>query len=155
MSDDILTSGQHSIQIDASPQAIWGLLTDPANQGTLSPECQRAEWEGDITEPVSGAQIHGYNKQGDFEWDAVATVTEADPGRVWEFKVGAIDDNSATTWRYDIAAGDGGAPCTVTESFDAPILREDFFQKMDPPRHSLLMTNLETTLANLKQLAEG
>ncbi|MEM7092046.1 MAG: SRPBCC family protein [Actinomycetota bacterium] len=152
---DILTSGQHSIEIDATPHAVWDIISDPANQGKLSPECQRAEWDGDITEPTVGAQIRGFNKNGDFEWEGLATVTAAERGSVWEIQIGAMDGQNTTTWRYDIDAADDGQSCSVTESFDAPILKDDFFQQMDPPRHGLLMANLETTLDNLKQIAEA
>ena len=51
----------------------------------------------------------------------------------------------------EIEATDEG--CRVTESFDSPILDQEFFQKMN--RHSLLVNNITQSLENLKAVAEG
>ena len=51
----------------------------------------------------------------------------------------------------ELEATDGR--CRVTESFDSPILDQEFFQKMN--RHSLLVNNIAKSLENLKAAAEG
>ena len=77
-------------------------------------------------------------------------MVTADPGRRWAFKVPA-DDGRDTIWSYDIEASESG--CVVTESFDSPILADEFFVKMG--RHALLLENIAGSLANLKKAAEG
>lgn len=146
----IETTGSASIEIEASPDAVYAVLSDLSRISELSPECYKAEWEDGTTGPAVGAKFRGYNRNGAMEWDAGCVLAVADPGREWAFDVPA-DDGRKTTWRYVIEArGDGS---TVTESFDAPILDGEFFQKMN--RHDLLLANIATTLENLKAAAES
>lgn len=144
------TTGNASIEIEASPEAVWNLLTDLSRISELSPECYKAEWDGGSTGPVAGATFHGYNEAGGNKWDVGCEVVAADPGREWAFKIPA-DDGRDTVWRYQIEPSAAG--CTVTESFDSPILDMEHFQKMN--RHDLLIKNINKTLENLKQVAEG
>ena len=144
------TAGTTSIDIKVSPDAVYAILTDLTRISELSPECYKAEWEGDSTGPAVGAKFRGYNQNGDQKWDMGCVVVTADPGKEWAFEVPA-DDGRGTTWRYEIDSTDTG--CRVTESFDSPILDGEFFQKID--RHKLLLENIDRTLLNLKAVAEA
>ena len=146
----IETTGSASIEIDASPDAVYAVLSDLSRISELSPECYKAEWEDGATGPEVGAKFRGYNRNGAMEWDAGCVLVTANPGREWTFEVPA-DDGRKTTWRYFIEQR--GAASLVTESFDAPILDGEFFQKMN--RHDLLLANIATTLENLKAAAES
>ncbi len=144
------TTASATVDIEASPDAVYALLTDLSRISELSPECYRAEWEDGAPGPQVGASLRGYNRNGPMEWDARAVVLEADPGKVWAFEVPS-DDGRATTWRYDIQATPTG--CRVTESFDAPVLDAAFFQKIG--RYDLLIENLTKSVENLKRVAEA
>ena len=144
------TTGSTSIDIAASPDEVWGVLTDLSRISDLSPECYKAEWKDGASSAAPGAEFQGYNQIGDRKWDVGCVVVAAEPGKEWAFKVPA-DDGRDTVWRYEIEATDSG--CTVTESFDSPILADEQFQKMN--RHDLLMKNIGRTLENLKQVAEA
>ena len=144
------TTGDTSIDIEASPEAVYAILTDLTRISELSPECYKAEWEGQATEAVAGAQFRGYNDNGGNKWDAGCVVVTADPGKEWSFEVPG-DDGRSTLWRYQIEATSDG--CRVTESFDSPILDGEFFQKIN--RHKLLLENIDRTLLNLKAVAEA
>ena len=48
-----------SIDIDAPPDVVWRLVADITRMGEWSPECWKAEWEGDATGPAVGAHFHG------------------------------------------------------------------------------------------------
>ena len=144
------TTGATSIDIRVSPDAVYAILTDLTRISELSPECYKAEWEGDSTGPAVGATFRGYNQNGDQKWDMSCVVVAANPGKEWAFEVPA-DDGRGTTWRYEIDSTDNG--CRVTESFDSPILDGEFFQKMN--RHKLLLENIDQTLLNLKAVAEA
>ena len=144
------TTGSTSIDINTSPEAVYELLTDLSRISEISPECYKSEWEDGSTEPVVGAKFRGYNQNGDMKWDAGCVVVSAEPGREWAFEVPA-QDGRRTLWRYEIEATDSG--CRVTESFDAPILDLEFFQKHN--RHGLLVQNIAQSLENLKAVAEA
>ena len=144
------TTGSTSIEINASPQEVYALLTDLTRISEVSPECYKAEWEGGATGPEVGAAFRGYNEAGPNKWDAGCVVVTADPGKEWAFKVPA-DDGRDTLWSYQMEASDSG--CTVTESFDAPILADEYFVKMG--RHEMLLANISGTLTNLKHAAEA
>lgn len=144
------TTASASTEIEASPEVVYDLLTDLSRISELSPECYKAEWENGSTGPVVGAELRGYNRNGEMEWDAAAVVTEAEPGRTWAFEVPSPDGRN-TIWRYDIEPTDSG--CRVTESFDAAILDGEFFQKIG--RYDLLTENIARSLENLKAVAEA
>ncbi len=144
------TAGTASIEIEASPESVYAILTDLSRISELSPECYSAEWEGDATGPVVGAKFRGYNRFREHEWDAGCVVVAADPGREWAFHVPS-EDGRGTTWRYEIEPIEGGS--RVTESFDSPILDGESFQKMN--RHDWLLKNIARTLDNLKAAAEA
>ncbi len=144
------TAGAASVEIEASPDSVYELLTDLSRISELSPACNQAEWEDGATDATVGATIRGYNRNGGNEWDAGCVVVAATPGEEWAFEVPA-DDGRGTVWRYQIEPTSSG--CRVTESFDSPILDGEFFQKIN--RHDLLLKNIARTLDNLKAVAEA
>ena len=144
------TAGDTTIDIEASPESVYAILTDLSRINELSPECYKAEWEGDATAAVVGAKFRGYNDNGGNKWAAGCVVVGADPGKEWSFEVPG-DDGRSTVWRYQIEATPNG--CRVTESFDSPVLDGEFFQKIN--RHKLLLDNIAQSLANLKAVAEA
>jgi uncharacterized protein YndB with AHSA1/START domain len=144
------TAGAASVEIEASPDSVYELLTDLSRISELSPECYKAEWEDGATDATVGAKFRGYNRNGGNEWDAGCVVVAATPGEEWAFEVPA-DDGRGTVWRYQIEPTSSG--CRVTESFDSPILDGEFFQKIN--RHDLLLKNIARTLDNLKAVAEA
>lgn len=84
--------------IAASPDELYNIITDVTRIGELSPECRNAEWVGKNTGPVVGARFKGQNELGDSKWTTKPTVTEAEPGEVFEFKVPM---GFGPTWRYE------------------------------------------------------
>ena len=146
----VATTGETSIEIGASPEAVYAILPALSRISELSPECYKAEWEGGATEAAVGAKFRGYNDNGGHKWDQGCVVVAADPAKEWSFEVPA-DDGRSTVWRYQIEATASG--CQVTESFDSPLLDGEFFQKIN--RHKLLLDNIAKSLANLKVVAEA
>lgn len=101
-----------AVDIAADPAAVYTLLTDLPTLATLAEETHTMEWQkGSATAP--GAVFKGYNRNGSKTWTTKCTVTDAEPGRSFGFKVTALTLPIAR-WRYDIAATDNG--CRVTES---------------------------------------
>ncbi len=91
--------------IEAEPELIYDLVSDVTRMGEWSPETVEAEWLGDATGPAVGATFKGKNKLGPNSWATKPTVTLADRGRTFAFKV---PGKSGPTWRYDFERTRGG-----------------------------------------------
>lgn len=158
MSDDATADspvhGSASVHVDASPDAVFAILTDLDQLPTLSPENQRCEFLGDSDEIEVGAVFRGHNRAGDYEWHADCVVTELEPGRRFAYEVPPKFEH-ATTWAYTVEPDANGAGCTVTETFHAPLLA---LPAIYPGRIEGRRDNLEkacgATMANLKAAAE-
>ncbi len=141
-----------SIEIDAAPEVVWQLVADITRMGEWSPECVRAEWEGDSTAPSVGAHFHGWNQAGTFEWDVPCVVTECEPGKVFAFQV-PRDGDVVTVWRFEFAAS--GVGTTLTESFDAPMINIEGATSNFEGRFEMLDGAIKKTIANIKAAAEA
>ena len=109
--------GSVTVHMNASPEAIWALVSDVTRIGEFSPETFEAQWLGGASGPAIGARFRGHVKRngvGPIYW-SVCTVTVCTPPEVFEFVVG-VGDARVNTWRYQITpTADGGAD--VTESY--------------------------------------
>jgi hypothetical protein len=97
--------------VAAAPQTLYDLVGDVTRMGRWSPETVEAAWLGGATAAVVGARFAGRNRLGSARWTTKPTVTVADRGRCFAFRVPGA---SGTTWTYTFEAAPGGA--LVTES---------------------------------------
>jgi uncharacterized protein YndB with AHSA1/START domain len=105
---------QGSIDIDASPEAVYALVSDLPAMGRWSPECYRCDWRGGATAAAPGARFRGRNRIGWRRWSTSGTVVTADRGRELTFDV-SYYGLPVARWSYKLAERpDGGT--TVTES---------------------------------------
>ncbi len=108
---------EETVHMKATPEKIWGLLSDVTRIGSYSPETFEAEWLEGATGPAPGAKFRGHvkrNGKGPVYW-TTCTVRECEPGRSFTFGVGP-SDKPLSIWGYHLQpAGDG---TDVTESFD-------------------------------------
>ncbi len=141
-----------SIEVDAPPEVVWQLVADITRMGEWSPECRRAEWDGDATGPAVGALFRGWNKAGTYEWEAPCIVTACEPGKLFEFQV-PREGSVVTRWRFEFAAS--GAGTTLTESFDAPMINVDGAASNFDGRFEMLDGAIRKTIANVKAAAEA
>lgn len=159
MSDQVLNEsplhGSASVHVDASPAAVFALLTDLDRLPTLSPENERCEFlDGSSTIEV-GATFRGHNRAGEYEWHADCVVTELEPGRRFAYEVPPKFEH-ATTWAYTIEPDADGDGCTVTETFHAPLLGlPDIYPGRIEGRRDNLERACESTMANLKAALES
>lgn len=101
-----------TVQIDASPDEVYRLITDLPTLASLAEEAVAMEWrKGSAVQP--GAVFTGHNQSASRRWSTRCTVTDAEPGRRFAFDVRHTVLPIAR-WQYDLAAADGG--CRVTES---------------------------------------
>ena len=147
-----------SIEIDSTPDQIWGLVSDITRMGEWSPECIRCTWAKGATGPVVGARFKAINKgRRGPSWFNVPKVTVAEPGREFAFNRSGPGIGSYT-WRYVLEPTESGT--RLTESFDAerPLgpfmtwLTEKWVGSSD--RDADLHQGMTTTLARVKAAAE-
>ena len=151
---DLPTTGSATVDVNASAQDVYALLTDLERLPTLSPENQRCEFLADATGIDVGVRFRGHNKSGDYEWHADCEVTVADTGKAFAYIV-PPDFEHTTTWGYDIEST-GPDTCKVTEWFDAPMLAlPDVYPGTIDGRCENLEKACRTTMENLRATFAG
>ncbi len=148
-----------SIDIDASPQAVYDLVSDLPAMGRWSPECYRCDWVGGATAAAPGVRFIGRNRIGARRWSTHGTVVVADPGRELTFDVRYLGLPVAR-WSYRISERPGGV--TLTESSEdrrgglLRLMGQVFFAGTAAvDRGSRNQDTMEVTLQRLKAAAEG
>ncbi|BCO46877.1 SRPBCC family protein [Mycobacterium intracellulare] len=157
--------GFATIDMNASPQAVWSLISDVTQIGRFSPETFEAQWLNGAVGPAVGAKFRGHvkrNEKGPTYWTA-CTVTECDPGRVFAFAVRsrplglpiAPSNTVQVTWRFSLSPTSGGGT-SVTESFelrDIPAMRL-YWRALGWLRGPRLMEDMKRTLRAIKDAVE-
>jgi hypothetical protein len=93
------------------PTAVYDLVANVTAMPNYSPETIEVSWLGGSTTATIGAKFKGTNKLGTLKWSTKPTVTAAERGRVFGFKV---PGKAGATWTYEFEAVEGGT--RVTES---------------------------------------
>jgi hypothetical protein len=145
-----------TVHMKATPEAVWGLVSDVTKIGSYSPETFEAEWLDGATGPAVGAKFRGHvkrNGKGPTYW-TTCTVTDCKPGEVFAFAVGNAD-KPLNVWRYDLAANGDGTD--VTESFTlAPTLPiRAYWLALGWARGKTNRRGMETTLQAIKAEVES
>src|SRR3954471_19372299 len=105
-----------TLEIDATPAEIYGLISDITRMGEWSPECIRCRWVKGSTGPAVGARFKAANKGGRGPaWFNTPVVTVAQPGREFAFNRSGPGIGSYT-WTYVLEPTPTGT--RVTESYD-------------------------------------
>ena len=152
-----------SITINASPEAVYAIVSDVTRIGEQSPICKAASWDDPSQAGKEGAWFTGHNEVGDNGWDTRCKVIAAAPGKEFAFINGGPNgDHELVRWGYVFEPdGDG---TKVTESWQLLPAYPDFIASIAPDAD--LTARLEVgaqrardgipeTLANLKKLAEA
>lgn len=145
---------EESVDIDASPDAVYALVSSLERMGEWSPENRGGEWL-DGGSGNTGDRFLGTNRIGDFEWQVEATVTAAERGTRFSFHTGP-GDAPLVHWTYDIAPGARG--CTLTETWDVeklPATLESRTTEQLAQRAEAVAEGMRQTLAGIKSAAEG
>ena len=108
------TRGSVTVNVDASPERVYALVSDVTRMGEWSPETYRCRWIG-TDRPVPGARFKGYNRRGRARWSNTLMVVSAEPGREFSFRR-AVLPCGVCDWRYSMEPdGEGTA---LTESYE-------------------------------------
>lgn len=158
VSDDIV--------ISADPMSIYRHVSNPALMGQSSPENLGARVVGGQQDAYAGMTFDGHNKRGPFRWTTRCTVTAAEPGERFAFRVHAIGvkrpriPGAVATWEYRFETVQGGTRVTEiwTDNRTAwPDFLANAFDKVATRGHTFAefqRRNISTTLRNLKSVLE-
>jgi hypothetical protein len=145
-----------TVHMNATPDAVWDLVSDVTKIGRYSPETFEAEWTNGATGPAVGATFRGHvkrNQKGPTYWTECVVVT-CEPGREFAFDV-ITGGKALNRWGYVIEpAGDGA---DVTESFQlAPTwwLRL-YWSLLGWARGKTNRNGMQTTLERIKAEVEA
>ncbi len=97
--------------IAASPETLYDMVADVTTMHRYSPENTGATWLDGATSPTVGARFKGTNRLGRARWSTKPTITAAERGVRFAFKVPGA---SGPDWTYTFEPAPGGT--RVTES---------------------------------------
>ncbi|MFF8288876.1 SRPBCC family protein [Streptomyces sp. NPDC016309] len=156
-----------SIVINAAPATVYEAVADPTAMGRWSPENRGATVLGERRGAYVGMVFAGHNKRGSITWTTKCTVTAADPGERFAFRVHAIGarrpwlPGAIATWEYRFEPAEGGTRVTETwtddrrawpdalaNAFDRLATRGQVFSDFQ-------RRNIRTTLEGLKKALES
>lgn len=155
-----------SVLIRAAPSAVYERLSDPTAMGRWSPENLGARVLGGRRDAHVGMVFEGRNKRGPFRWTTRCTVTAADPGLRFAFRVHAIGvrrpllPGAIALWEYRLEAVDGRTRVTETwtdhrRAWPDPLANA--FDRVATRGHTFAefqRVNIRTTLERLRAALE-
>lgn len=103
---------ESSIEAEAPPEVVWGLVSDVTRTSEWSPVVTRCEWAGDAPGPQLGARFRGYNRFNGLRWSRECEVTEAEPGTTFAFSTFGRGQEQ-TRWRYRLEPTEAGTRITL------------------------------------------
>ena len=148
---------EESIDINAAPERLYGMVSDLSRMGEWSPENHGGKWVKGATGPVEGARFKARNSNGRRKWSTNVRIVTANPPKevAWESSAFGL---KVALWRYRFEPnGKGGT--TVTESTEDR--RGAFMNTVAPiatgvkDRPDMNRRNMRATLEQLKKAAEG
>ncbi len=96
-----------SIDIDATPEQVWAVVSDLKRMGEWSPQCKKMIVRGT---PVSlGTRTININRRGALVWPTTAKVVRFEPNAELAFRV----TENQTVWSYTLTPRESGV--TLTE----------------------------------------
>ena len=148
------THREASIDIQASPEAVYDLVSDLPRMGEWSPENIGGAWQGGGSGQV-GDRFLGHNRAGERAWSVPVMVTVAKRGRCFEF-VTHPDDGPYVRWTYRLEPS--GSSTRVTEIWDVeqlpPAMQQATPEQLEA-RARYTEDMLINTLAAIKATAES
>ncbi len=85
-----------SIDIDASPEDVWSVVSDLKRMGEWSPQCKKMIVLGRRVK--KGTRTVNINSAGRFHWPTNAKVTEFEPNKKLSFRI----VENRTIWSYEL-----------------------------------------------------
>jgi hypothetical protein len=154
-----------SIDIDATPDEVWELVSDIGLPSRFSTEVTGAEWVDGANGPALGARFVGHSAHDAIgDWTTTCIITGYQEQRLFEWSVIGRDDDVSSIWRYTIddlgngstrldywfqmGPGRGGLNFAIDRMPD----KEDRIVARRLAEHA---SNMERVVAGIKDLAES
>ncbi|WP_420037532.1 SRPBCC family protein [Streptomyces sp. cg28] len=156
-----------SIVVGVAPDVAYQAVSRPADMGRWSPENRGTTDDSPAGPAALGTTFVGRNKRGRFRWVTRCTVTAADPGSRFAFRVHAIGvrrprlPGPIATWEYRFEPTENGTRVTETWTDDRrawPTFVANAFDRIATSGHTFAAfqaRNIDRTLANLKRELES
>ena len=145
-----------SVQMDATPAAVWDLVSDVTRIGEFSPETFEAQWTRGSTGPEVGAYFKGHVKRngvGPTYWTG-CKVTACVVEEVFEFSVGT-DAITVNNWGYRLEPKDGGTLVTEYFRMEPSLPTRLYWTVLGALRGRTNRRGMRTTLERMKAVVEG
>lgn len=154
-----------TIDIDAPPRVVWGLISDIGLSSRFSSEVSGAEWLDGSDGPALYARFVGHSAHDAIgEWSTTCIVTGFEPERLFEWSVIGRDDDVSSIWRYTITAQGadrshlehwfqmGPGRSSLNYAIEAMPDKEERIVARRLEEHRV---NMQRVVEGVKQLAEG
>ena len=144
------------VYVDAAPASVWEIVSDIATPVGFSDELQEVNW-------IDDRRFRGRSRHPAMgEWETVCTVVTAEPNAVFAWVVGDPEEPSAQ-WRFTLEVEGSGtrlrqwmrmgpARSGLNAAIEAMPDKEDRIIARRLEEHR---SNMESTLAGIRRLAEG
>ncbi len=147
------TTLEATVDIDATPEQVWAVLSDLKRMPEFSPQCRRMIVLGGA--PREGARTINLNRQSWKFWPTTSKIVRFEPNKALAFRT----VENRTIWSYVLEATATGTK--VTERRDAPTgINKASSLAVDKvlggvPRFEVeLLEGMNATLAKIKAAVE-
>ena len=157
MSETRIVSHQESVNVDASAEFLYNLLSDITRTGEWSPVCTACWWDDEAEAGRVGAWFTGHNELPHRTWETRSEVVTAEPGREFAWVVGG----SFVRWGFSFAAAKTGTILTESWEFlpDGLAMFEEKFGEdanaQITDRTQQAFDGIPKTLAAIQRIAEA
>lgn len=122
------------VEVDATVQQVWEVISDVTRIGEWSHECHSARWLDHARGIVPGARFRGRNRAGWARWSRTSEIVTVDPPCeiVWRTVPTRLFPDS-TQWRIRLEPREGRT--LITQSFTvlrAPWLLDRLYARLIP-----------------------
>ncbi len=119
---------EHRVEgtVEASPEVVYGLISDIDAQARWNPAFDETEWIDGVDKAEKGARFLVRNVDARFDWSVdTCTVVECDAPKVFSF-VRVHHDRDAARWTYTLEPQGSGTHVTI----DFEVLYEPPYERI-------------------------
>lgn len=145
---------EESIDIAATPDTVWTLVSDACRMAEWSPQVESTRLKG-AEQVATGVEFTNLNSNGSFQWTTHGTVVRLDSGReiafrikenwaVWSLRLEPTASGTKLTQRRE---NPEGSPAATAQVIDAYLGGQDVFT-------ASMRDGMRQTLRAIKAAAE-
>ena len=150
-------SHSESIQIDATTQQVWDVVTQIERTGEWSPVCRAAWWKAPATGLEVGAWFLGRNEANGKVWETESLVVAAEEPSEFAWLV----LGNAVRWGFTLTSEDNGTLLTESWAIQPegfPVFAKMFGANVETQlevRRDAALSGIPATLKAIKRIVEG